>query len=153
MPRNLIVDPTTVRSRSVIEIPDIPVNAYESDFKKELKTHGKQGLIDILHDMIAIRSFETMLNSIKTTGGWNGIEYNHRGPAHLSIGQESAVVGEMLREIAGAHDVVDFEEEAHAERAGYQPPPGTWPVRSTSVCRAGSPSTRARWPARMTRSS
>ena len=35
-----------------------------------------------------------LFRSIKTTGAWNGVEYNHRGPAHLSIGQESAVVGQ-----------------------------------------------------------
>ena len=94
MPRNLIVDPSNVRSRSVITAPEIPVNAYEPNFERELATYGKEGLIDILHDMIAVRQFETMLNSIKTTGAWNGVEYNHRGPAHLSIGQESAVVGQ-----------------------------------------------------------
>ncbi|MEO7587160.1 MAG: thiamine pyrophosphate-dependent enzyme [Arachnia sp.] len=94
MPRSLIVDPTTVRARASIKTPDIPVNAYEPDFKAELETHGKDGLVDILHDMIAVRQFETMLNSIKTTGAWNGVEYDHRGPAHLSIGQESAVVGQ-----------------------------------------------------------
>lgn len=94
MPKSLIVDPTNVRATSYIEPPRIPVNAYRADFAKELATHGEQGLIDILHDMIAVRQFETMLNSIKTTGSWNGVEYNHRGPAHLSIGQESAVVGQ-----------------------------------------------------------
>lgn len=113
MPRSLIIDPTTVRSRSAIEIPDIPVNAYESDFDKELETHGKQGLIDILHDMIAIRSFETMLNSIKTTGGWNGIEYNHRGPAHLSIGQESAVVGQASQ--LDPEDFIFGSHRSHGE--------------------------------------
>ncbi|AQP48113.1 dehydrogenase [Tessaracoccus aquimaris] len=94
MPRNLIVDPSNVRARSVITAPEIPVNAYEPNFERELETYGKEGLVDILHDMIAVRQFETMLNSIKTTGAWNGVEYNHRGPAHLSIGQESAVVGQ-----------------------------------------------------------
>ena len=94
MPRNLIVDPSNVRSRSVITAPEVPVNAYQANFEAELATYGKDGLVDILHDMIAVRQFETMLNSIKTTGAWNGVEYNHRGPAHLSIGQESAVVGQ-----------------------------------------------------------
>ncbi|HMS38574.1 MAG TPA: dehydrogenase, partial [Arachnia sp.] len=94
MPRNLIVDPSNVRSRSVITAPEVPVNAYQANFEAELATDGKGGLVDILHDMIAVRQFETMLNSIKTTGAWNGVEYNHRGPAHLSIGQESAVVGQ-----------------------------------------------------------
>ncbi|MGV8845225.1 alpha-ketoacid dehydrogenase subunit alpha/beta [Tessaracoccus sp.] len=94
MTRSLIVDPVTVRARGAVKTPDIPVNAYEPDFTAELATHGKDGLVDILHDMIAVRQFETMLNSIKTTGAWNGVEYDHRGPAHLSIGQESAVVGQ-----------------------------------------------------------
>lgn len=94
MARTLIVDPVTVRAKSTLKSVEIPVNAYRPNFKAELKTHGKEGLVDILQDMIAVRQFETMLNSIKTTGAWNGVEYDHRGPAHLSIGQESAVVGQ-----------------------------------------------------------
>ncbi len=43
--------------------------------------------------MALIREFETMLNLIKTKGEYNGVAYNHPGPAHLSIGQESAAVG------------------------------------------------------------
>ena len=35
-----------------------------------------------------------MLNAIKIQGAWKGIEYNHKGPAHLSIGQEAASVGQ-----------------------------------------------------------
>ncbi|WP_331715557.1 hypothetical protein [Tessaracoccus coleopterorum] len=87
MPRNLIVDPSNVRARSVITAPEIPVNAYVPNFEKELETYGKQGLVDILHDMIAVRQFETMLNSIKTTGAWNGVEYNHRGPRTCPSGR------------------------------------------------------------------
>ena len=34
-----------------------------------------------------------MLNLIKTTNEYKGIPYNHPGPAHLSVGQESAAVG------------------------------------------------------------
>ena len=43
--------------------------------------------------MVVIREFETMLNEIKTKGEYNGVAYNHPGPAHLSIGQEAAAVG------------------------------------------------------------
>lgn len=113
MTRSLIVDPTTVRAAATITAPDIPVNAYQADFAKELETYGKQGLIDILHDMIAIRSFESMLNSIKTTGAWNGVEYNHRGPAHLSIGQESAVVGQASQ--LDPHDFIFGSHRSHGE--------------------------------------
>ncbi len=43
--------------------------------------------------MCAIREFETILNEIKIKGAYQGITYNHAGPAHLSIGQEAAAVG------------------------------------------------------------
>ncbi len=36
-------------------------------------------------------SSETMLQLVKTTGGYNGVEYNNPGPAHLSAGQKAAV--------------------------------------------------------------
>ena len=45
-------------------------------------------------DMAIIREFETMLDRIKKEGAYEGIEYNHTGPAHLSIGQEASVVGQ-----------------------------------------------------------
>ncbi|MCC2591947.1 dehydrogenase [Tessaracoccus sp. OS52] len=113
MTRSLIVDPTTVRAKSYIEAPRIPVNAYEPNFEAELAKYGKDGLVDILHDMIAVRQFETMLNSIKTTGSWNGVEYNHRGPAHLSIGQESAVVGQASQ--LDPNDFVFGSHRSHGE--------------------------------------
>jgi 2-oxoisovalerate dehydrogenase E1 component len=34
--------------------------------------------------------FETMLDRIKKEGVYQGIEYQHKGPAHLSIGQEAS---------------------------------------------------------------
>jgi 2-oxoisovalerate dehydrogenase E1 component len=37
-----------------------------------------------------------MLDRIKKEGSYEGIEYNHKGPAHLSIGQEASVVGQSL---------------------------------------------------------
>jgi 2-oxoisovalerate dehydrogenase E1 component len=94
MPKSIVVDPKDVRKPGKIVIKDIPVNQYKTDFQKEKKTYKKEGFLAILHDMMVIREFETMLNSIKTQGAYEGIEYNHKGPAHLSIGQESAAVGQ-----------------------------------------------------------
>ena len=37
-----------------------------------------------------------MLQSIKTQGSYEGIEYDHKGPAHLSIGQEASAVGQAF---------------------------------------------------------
>lgn len=108
MPKSLVVNPTEVRRSRTLTTPDIPVNQYVPNFAAELKLHGKAGLVAILRDMIYVRQFETMLNSIKTTGGWNGVKYTHLGPAHLSMGQEAAVVGqaaalEVEDQVFGSH--------------------------------------------------
>ncbi len=94
MPQSLTIDPKEVRKPSAISIPDIPVNQYKSDAKAEIKKYGKQRLSRMLYHMMVIREFETMLNDIKTQGAYQGIEYDHKGPAHLSIGQESTTVGQ-----------------------------------------------------------
>lgn len=113
MPKSLTVDPVEVRKPGTITVPPIPVNAYVRDFAAEKQRHGTEGLTAMLHDMIAIREFETMLNSIKTTGGWNGIEYNHKGPAHLSAGQEAAAVGQAAE--LDADDYIFGSHRSHGE--------------------------------------
>ena len=87
------IDPTKVRKPSFIEFEPIPVNQYQKTVKDERKNYTDEELMTIYHDMVLIREFETMLNTIKTKGEYNGTEYNHPGPAHLSIGQESSAVG------------------------------------------------------------
>ena len=94
MAKEMIVNPEEVRKSGKVVVPEIPINAYKLDFAAEKERYGADGLTNMLHDMMIVRVFESMLNSIKTTGGWNGVEYNHLGPAHLSIGQEAAVVGQ-----------------------------------------------------------
>ncbi|MFW5827107.1 MAG: dehydrogenase, partial [Alkalispirochaeta sp.] len=96
MPKTQIVDPQEVRKKQQIEIAPIPVNQYQPDIAAERKTYGDDTLKQVYYDMATIREFENMLNSIKMTGEWEGIEYSHGGPAHLSIGQESAAVGLAL---------------------------------------------------------
>jgi len=113
MPKSLNVNPAEVRKASTISVPPIPVNAYEQDFAAAKKRYGADGLVAMLHDMIAIRQFESMLNSIKTTGGWQGIEYNHKGPAHLSAGQEAAAVGQAAE--LDADDYIFGSHRSHGE--------------------------------------
>jgi len=96
MPQSQVVDPAVVRQSGTITVKDIPVNSYQPDPTGEIKKYGKKTLKRVLYDMLTIREFETMLNEIKLTGSYRGIEYNHRGPAHLSIGQESTAVGMCL---------------------------------------------------------
>jgi 2-oxoisovalerate dehydrogenase E1 component len=113
MPKSLIVDPSVVRQPEKLEIKSIPVNQYKSDIKKELKTYGADTLKRVYFDMLLIREFESMLNVIKTQRSYEGIPYNHAGPAHLSMGQESAAVGQCLN--LGIEDFIFGSHRSHGE--------------------------------------
>lgn len=113
MPKSLPVNPAEVRKAGTITVPPIPVNAYTQDFDGALQRYGTDGLVGMLHDMIAIREFEGMLNSIKINGGWQGVEYNHKGPAHLSMGQEAAAVGQAAE--LDADDYIFGSHRSHGE--------------------------------------
>ena len=93
MPKVQFIDPSEVRKPGFIEFEPIPVNQYQKRVKDEKDNFTDDELKLIYHDMVLIREFETMINLIKTKGEYNGTPYNHPGPAHLSIGQESAAVG------------------------------------------------------------
>lgn len=93
MPKSQLICPKENRSRGQIEFKPIPVNQYSKRISEELDRYSKKDLIRIQHDMMIIRTFETMLNEIKLRGSFMGVEYNHKGPAHLSIGQEATAVG------------------------------------------------------------
>ncbi len=96
MPKSLTIDPHEARQRSLLQAPDIPVNAYLSDPQAEAERFSSAELVNIYHDMRLIREFELVLDGFKKAGSYRGIQYNHLGPAHLSIGQEAAAVGQCL---------------------------------------------------------
>ena len=93
MPKVQFIDPTEVRKPGFVEFQPIAVNQYQKSVIEEKENFTDEEFKFIYHDMVLIREFETMLNLIKTKGEYNGTSYNHPGPAHLSIGQESAAVG------------------------------------------------------------
>ena len=93
MPKSEFIDPNQVRQPGFIEFQAIPVNQYQKTVKDERNNFSDGEFKAMYHDMVLIREFETMINLIKTKGEYNGTPYNHPGPAHLSIGQESAAVG------------------------------------------------------------
>ncbi len=108
MSKAIPFDPKTLRKKQSIKLPEIPVNHYQSNFKEEEKRWGKERLVRAYYDMLLIRKFETMLDTIKKEGAYKGISFNHLGPAHLSIGQESAAVGQAMAltvddQIFGSH--------------------------------------------------
>ncbi len=93
MPRSQNIFPADVRKPKFIEFGKIPVNQYNKTIEEEKKNFSTADFIRIFRDMVVIREFETMLNLIKTTNEYQGVSYNHPGPAHLSIGQEASAVG------------------------------------------------------------
>ncbi|MFB3819390.1 MAG: thiamine pyrophosphate-dependent enzyme, partial [Candidatus Methylomirabilales bacterium] len=98
MVKQLIVLPGEVRRAEILSLGTIPVNQYAGSLKGEIAA-GRLTAADALHvfhDMVLIREFETMLDEIKRLGRYRDVAYQHQGPAHLSIGQEAAAVGEAL---------------------------------------------------------
>ncbi len=93
MPKSILIVPEEVFQRGAIHLDDIPMNAYQKSAHEEAAEFPREELLSIWQQMCAIRHFETILNEIKTKGSFQGVTYNHAGPAHLSIGQEAAAVG------------------------------------------------------------
>jgi len=113
MPKSLTIDPREARQRSLLRAPEIPVNAYLSDPGAEAERYDSAELVNIYHDMRLIREFELVLDGFKKAGSYRGIEYNHLGPAHLSIGQEAAAVGQCLH--LGPEDYILGSHRSHGE--------------------------------------
>ena len=115
MPKSLPILPETSRAKGRIDFQPIMVNEYQRGVADELKagTISKADLIRMQRDMMIIRSFENMLDAVKKQGVFAGIEYNHRGPAHLSIGQEATAVGQCY--LLGVDDHVYGSHRSHGE--------------------------------------
>jgi 2-oxoisovalerate dehydrogenase E1 component len=113
MTKEILVDPAVTRARSQLTLGTIPVNAYQPDLARERAEFGDAGLATIGRDMVLVREFELMLNAIKREGAYQDIRYSHAGPAHLSIGQEAAAVGQAY--LLTARDKVFGSHRSHGE--------------------------------------
>ncbi|HEV2472379.1 MAG TPA: thiamine pyrophosphate-dependent enzyme, partial [Chthonomonadales bacterium] len=113
MPKSVTIYPREVRSAGTLEFAPVPINAYSRSFQDEVGRFACEDLIRLYRDMALIREFETMLNDIKVKGAYHGIEYNHRGPAHLSIGQEASAVGQAF--LLDPHDHIFGSHRSHGE--------------------------------------
>jgi 2-oxoisovalerate dehydrogenase E1 component len=113
MPKSQTIVPEEVRRRGQIAFEPIPVNQYDRTVKEELTRYDKAELVRLQRDMAIIRAFETMLNEIKLRSSYKGIAYTHKGPAHLSIGQEAAAVGQAL--LLGPDDHIFGSHRSHGE--------------------------------------
>jgi 2-oxoisovalerate dehydrogenase E1 component len=113
MPKSLSIDPAAVRAPGALEFAPIPLNAYVSDPAAEEARYGTDGLVRMYRDMALIREFETLLDKLKKEGRYGDLEYNHAGPAHLSIGQEAVVVGQSVN--LTPDDVIFGSHRSHGE--------------------------------------
>ena len=108
-----MIDPASTRKAGKLEFNPIPVNQYGKTMQDEIESYGKPALLRIYRDMVVIRAFETMLNEIKLRGSFKGIDYEHRGPAHLSLGQDATTVGKAF--LLDEHDHLYGSHRSHGE--------------------------------------
>ena len=113
MPKCQIVNPDDVRKSGQLKFKPIPLNQYNTPIKDEVKKYGKDDIVRMQRDMMIIRNFENMLNEIKLRGAYAGIEYMHKGPAHLSMGQEASSVGQAYH--LGIDDHIFGSHRSHGE--------------------------------------
>ncbi|HZJ83799.1 MAG TPA: thiamine pyrophosphate-dependent enzyme [Clostridia bacterium] len=113
MPKVQFIDPSQVRKSGWVKFKDIPVNQYNKTIEQEKDNYSKEDFMRIFRDMSIIREFETMIDLIKTTGEYNGVSYNHPGPAHLSIGQEASAVGQAY--LLDEEDFIFGSHRSHGE--------------------------------------
>src|SRR5262249_21571111 len=113
MPKSLTIHPDDVRKRGQLKFKPVPVNQYNRTLTEELDRFAQEDLLRIHRDMAIIRAFETMLNDVKIKGSYGGVAYNHRGPAHLSIGQEASAVGQAF--LLGVDDHIFGSHRSHGE--------------------------------------
>ena len=113
MTKKLFIDPSEVRKSGTLSFADIPVNQYKRTLHEEADRFSRDDFLRIYHDMQTLRTFESMLLAVKTTGGFDGTPYDYPGPAHLSIGQEAAAVGQAY--LLDASDVIFGSHRSHGE--------------------------------------
>jgi 2-oxoisovalerate dehydrogenase E1 component len=113
MTKALFVSPEETRKKGTIEFDPIPLNTYDRPIKDAAAELGAEDVVRLHRDMCILREFESSIDSIKKTGAYKGIEYNHRGPAHLSIGQEALAVGQAYT--LGQDDAMLGSHRSHSE--------------------------------------
>ncbi|MBF0431792.1 MAG: dehydrogenase [Fibrobacteria bacterium] len=113
MPKVLEIYPEKVFSKEEIAFTNIPVNAYNKSIEEEKKLFTVEEFTTIYHDLCVLREFENILNNIKIEGSYKGLTYDHAGPAHLSIGQEAAAVGQAYS--LSTQDHIYGNHRSHSE--------------------------------------
>ena len=113
MPKNLVIDPNFIRAKGKIQFTDIPVNVYDKKIEDEKKNFKKADFVRIFNDIAMLREFESMINEIKIKGEYQGFKHSYPGPAHLSMGQEAAAVGQAY--LLDMDDMTFGSHRSHSE--------------------------------------
>jgi 2-oxoisovalerate dehydrogenase E1 component len=113
MPKKQYIDPEKRLKKGKITFKDIPINAYDKTLEDEKKQYSKDDFLRIYRDMVILREFESMLLSIKVKGEYEGHPFTYPGPAHLSMGQEAAAVGQAY--LLEEEDLTFGSHRSHSE--------------------------------------
>ncbi|MBI4601233.1 MAG: dehydrogenase [Planctomycetes bacterium] len=115
MVKQLTIVPEEVRRSATLEIRPIPVNAYRKSLSDELASGRltRDDALRLYRDMLLIRELEEALGELKKLGSYGGIAYDHKGPAHLSVGQEAAAAGEAF--LLGPESHIFGSHRSHGE--------------------------------------
>jgi len=113
MPKSQFIDPNFIRKSGSIHFEDIPVNQYNKTIAEEKKNFKKAELVTMFEDIATLREFESMIYSIKVQGEYAGFKHSYPGPAHLSMGQEAAAVGQAF--ILDKNDITFGSHRSHSE--------------------------------------
>ena len=94
----MVISPEEVRQHGNLEIDPIPLNHYQPDITAERERWGEKAMIGAYRDMVLIRQFERMLESIKSTGSYAGLDYVHerRGDVMCTLAQLSTVTMQQV---------------------------------------------------------
>ena len=122
MPKSQFIDPNFIRQSGSIHFEDIPVNQYNKTIAEEKKNFKKEELVTMFTDIATLREFESMIYSIKVQGEYAGFKHSYPGPAHLSMGQEAAAVGQAF--ILDKNDITfgsPFTQRGFGSRSFFYP--------------------------------
>ncbi len=143
MSKQLYIDPSAVRAPGSIHFEDIPVNRYQKTVRDEAGNFTKEQLVDIYRDMLTHARVRDDDQPHQDDGEYEGIAYNHPGPAHLSMGQEAAAVGEAFH-----LDVDDFIFGSHRSHSRHTRQGAIGASKSCPTSRLIGIMTRLFWAAR-----
>ncbi len=100
-----------------LEFPSIPAFQYDKSLNDELSggTLDSDDAMDMLEWMLSIRAFEQMILALRHQqfAPLRKMNFQYRGPTHLSIGQEATSVGACAS--IGLHDLITSTHRGHGD--------------------------------------